>query len=155
VETRKRSTRLSTSLSASAGRRTKRRGKKAIAASSGSRPQHEESEPVITLFGEDWLQDPNCVGSSIAALGQDLSDWSNWSSWTTERYTPGSVPEHVDEQNNNYDPHLIRWGDAIAQDANLVDTMPQGGEQGQIIERARIDSEEYMTARLLYAIHEE
>ena len=25
-------------------------------------------EPVVDLFGEGWLQDPNCVGSSVAAI---------------------------------------------------------------------------------------
>lgn len=50
---------------------------------------------MLDLFGEDWLQDSNCVGSSIAALGrEDLSDWS--SSWVikpSKRYAFGSVSE--------------------------------------------------------------
>ena len=34
----------------------------------------EEPESVVDLFGEGWLQDPNCVGSSVAALGEEPSD---------------------------------------------------------------------------------
>jgi hypothetical protein len=70
----------------------------------------EESELVIDLFGEGWLQDPNCVGSSIAAMGEDPSDWSSWGKRATEpseRYVPRNIPEVVDEHSNDYDPHLI------------------------------------------------
>ena len=58
---RKRSTRSSTP-SSSGGRHTKR---------TSSRSRRAVSEPVIDLFGQDWLQDPNCVGSSVAAMGEE------------------------------------------------------------------------------------
>jgi serine/threonine protein kinase len=45
-----------------------------------SGPQRVESVPGIDLFGKGWLQDPNCVGSSIAAIGQESSNLSSWDS---------------------------------------------------------------------------
>jgi hypothetical protein len=53
----------------SSGRRTKRH-ETATAVSSSNR-QRAESEPVMKLFGEDWLQVPNCVGSFVAAMGEE------------------------------------------------------------------------------------
>jgi len=37
-------------------------------------------EPTLNLFGQNWLQDPNCVGSLIAALGEDLDEGSTFHS---------------------------------------------------------------------------
>jgi hypothetical protein len=88
----------------------------------------EESEPVIDLFGEGWLQDPNYVRSSVAAIGEDLSDWSSWGKRATEpleRYILQNILEPADKQNNNYDSYLIQGRDAFAQDY-LVDTVAQG-----------------------------
>jgi serine/threonine protein kinase len=147
AETRKRSTRPSTSPSSSNRRRAKRHGN-----GSSSHLKDEESEPVIDLFGDNWLQDPNCVGSSVAAMGQEPSDWSSWDNQATEtleRYIPRSIPEPVDEHNNNYDPHLIQAREAFVQDAYLVDNVAQGGEY-----RAWTDSEGYVAARVLQAIRE-
>jgi hypothetical protein len=109
----------------------------------------EESEPVIDLFGEGWLQDPNCVGSSVAAMGEDPSDWSSWGKGATEpseRYVPRNIPEPADDQNNDYDPYLTQGGDAFAQDY-LVNTVAQGRENC-----AWTDSEGWMAARVLQAI---
>ena len=118
AETRKRSTRPSKSSS-------KRHGK-GTAASSSSRLRYEKSELVLDLFGEGWLQNPACAGSSIAAMGEDQSDWNSWGSGTigpSVRYLPRSVPESVDE----YDPHLIQGGDTFRQDAYFVNTVAQDG----------------------------
>ncbi|KAL5324594.1 hypothetical protein ACEPPN_009140 [Leptodophora sp. 'Broadleaf-Isolate-01'] len=94
-----------------------------------------ESAPGIDLFGSGWLQDPNCVGSTVAAMGQESSNLSNWSEWDTEvtenfrRYVPRSIPQPVYEQNDDYD------------------RPPSSGNQ-------EINSEDRLAAHLLYAIHQ-
>lgn len=105
-------------------------GAPTIRANSNSGHQHVESVPGIDLFGRGWLQDPNCVGSS--AMGQESSDSSSWDNWETEpsgRYVPRSIPELVYEQNEYYDPPLGPGG-------------------------CQINSEDYLAAHLLYAIHQ-
>ncbi len=101
------------------------------------------------MFGDNWLEDPNCVGSSVAALGEgDPSELSSWENCTTEpsvEYVPRSIPEPVYEQ-DGYNTYY--GGDAVAQDA-YVHTAAQGGEGG-----AWVNSDDYMAAHLLYAIHE-
>jgi hypothetical protein len=88
-------------------------------------------------------------------MRQEPSNWSCWSSWgnqateTLERYGPRSIPEPVDEQNNNYDPHLIQAREASVQDAYVVDNAAQVEEY-----RAWTDSEGYVAARVLQAIRE-
>ncbi|KAF8857852.1 kinase-like protein [Acephala macrosclerotiorum] len=80
-------------------------GASTIIANLNSDPQRVESVPGIDLFGEGWLQDPNCVGSSVAAMGQESSDLSSWDNWATEssgERVPRSMPEP--EQNEYYDP---------------------------------------------------
>jgi hypothetical protein len=107
---------------------------------------------MIDLFGSDWLQDPNCVGSSVAAMRQEPSDWSSWGNQateTSERYVTRSIPETVDEPNNNYEPHLIQARDSFVQGAYLVNNVAQGGEY-----RAWTDSDGYVAARVLQAIRE-
>jgi hypothetical protein len=83
-------------------------------------------------------------------MGEDLSDWSSWGKRTTEPsegYVPRSIPELVDEHDNDYDSNLIQGGDAFAQDAYLVDTVAQGGGNC-----GWTDSEGYVAARVLQAI---
>jgi hypothetical protein len=75
------------------------------------------------------------------------------------------MPEPVYEQNGYYDPHY--GGGAVAQDAYVVDTVVQGGdafaENAYVVDtaaqggegRAWVNSDEYMAAHLLYAIHED
>ena len=86
-------------------------------------------------------------------MGEDPSDWSSWGKRTTEPsegYVPRSIPEPVDEHDNDYDPHLIQGGDAFAQGAYPVNTVGQGGGN-----RGWTDSEGYVAARVLQAIHGE
>jgi hypothetical protein len=138
---RKRSTRTST-WSSSSGRRTKRH-LTATAASSSNR-QRAESEPVMKLFGEDWLQDPNCVGSSVAAMGEeseeDLSDWSSWGTQAirrSETYLPRSILEPVDDNNDDYD--LDEVGNAFPQNAYPVTPGLQGdGNRGWTASEAQL-----------------
>ena len=82
AEQRKRSLRAATSSSSSARARTRRRRRKVNA---DSNTKKDESEAGIFLFGEKWLQDPNCVGSSVAALGQETPEQSGFSSQSTTR----------------------------------------------------------------------
>ena len=103
---------------------------------------------MIDLFGQGWLQDPNWVGSSVAAMGEEPSDVSSWENRATEpsvEYVPRSIPAPVDEQNGYYDPHLSQGGGAVAQD--VVDTGAQGGVEG-----AWVNSDDYTAARLLWKV---
>jgi hypothetical protein len=122
----------------------------------------------MDLFGKGWLEDPNCVGSSVAAMGEeDPSGLSSWEDWQTEpsvEYVPRSIPEPVYEQNGYYDPHY--GGSAVVQDAYEVDTGAQGGgasaENAYVVNTAAqggergpwVNSDDYMAAHLLYAIRE-
>jgi hypothetical protein len=108
---------------------------------------------VIDLFGQDWLQDPNCVGSSVAAMGEeDPSSMSSWENWTREppvEYVPRSLPEPVYVQNDYYDPRLMRGGVTFAQNVYVHPT----AQNGEAV--ASVNSDDYMAARLLYAIRED
>ncbi|EPE25349.1 Protein kinase-like (PK-like) [Glarea lozoyensis ATCC 20868] len=44
--------------------------------------EHKSIE-ATQIFGANWLRDPNCVGSSVAAMGEDLDQSSGFSSMTT------------------------------------------------------------------------
>lgn len=63
---------------------------------SGAKSAHSnrsvESELVLDLFGDGWLNDPNCVGSYVAALGQSESSLSGEASATTTRVGNFSDP---------------------------------------------------------------
>lgn len=66
-------------------------------------------------------------------MGQESSNLSSWNEWETEpsrRYVPRSMPEPVYEQNDDYDHPLGPGG-------------------------CQINSEDYLAAHLLYAIHQE
>jgi len=110
----------------------------------------EASEPVLDLFGNGWLQDPNCVGSSVAAMGENSSDWSSWDKRTTDpsEYIPQNIPGPVDEHTNDYNPYLLQGSDAFTQ-GYVVDTVAQGRGNG-----AWTDSEGNVAARLLCAMRE-
>jgi hypothetical protein len=103
---------------------------------------------VIDLFGEGWLEDPNCVGSSVAAMGEEeasyVSSWDHWATEPSAEYIPRSIPEPVYEQNR----YVVDTG-AQGGNAYVVDTAAQGGEGG-----AWVNSDDYMATQLLYAIHE-
>ena len=129
VSTRKRSTLPSTS---SSNKRLNKRHRHL---------QHVESERVSDLFGEGWLQDPNCVGSSVAAMGQESSNWKSWGKSTTD-----SSEVHV-QHNMQYD-HPSQIGDASAQAAYCnIAAIGEG-------EAAPLDSEGHMAARLLHGMRE-
>jgi hypothetical protein len=102
-----------------------------ITANSNSSPQRVESVLGINLFSEGWLQDPNCVGSSVATIGQKSSDLSSWDNWATEpsrEYVPRST-YHINAR-------------AYSK-----------GEWGQVAKGARTNSKEYVAAHLLCTIH--
>jgi hypothetical protein len=136
-------------------------------AGSGRRLRRTESEPVIDLFGKGWLEDPNCIGSFVAVMGEEdpseLRSWENWATEPSVAYVPRSIPEPVYEQNGYYGPYYGRaavaqdtyvvdtgaqGGDAFVQDAYVVDTAAYGRERG-----AWVNSDNYMAVHLLYAIH--
>lgn len=89
---------------------------------------------------------------------------SSWEDWAAEP-SVGHVPrESVYEQNSYYDPHY--GGSAGFQDAHIVDTRAQGGgtsvENAYVVDTAApggergawVNSDDYMAAPLIYAIHE-
>lgn len=102
----------------------------------------------MKLFGEDWLQDPNCVGSSVAAMreepGEDLSDWSSWGAQVirrSETYLARSVPEPEDENDNENDDDydLNQVGNAFPQNAYPVAPGAQrGGNRDWTASEARL-----------------
>ncbi|KAH9212571.1 kinase-like domain-containing protein [Leptodontidium sp. 2 PMI_412] len=120
--------------------------------------QHVQSVPGIDLFGENWLQDPNCVGSSVAAMGQESSDLESWDRWSAASGgdVPRTTPEPVYEQNEYHNPPLGSEDNTFTQSTYHINTGGQGGRNwGQNIEVAQTDSEGYLAARLLYQIHQE
>lgn len=105
-------------------------------------PQQMRSEPVTELFGDDWLQDANCVGSSVAAMGQESSNWSSWDDPTTE--SPElNVPQTI------LNCGLYQVGDASAQDFYGTGPAAREGADG-----ASADSQEHMAAHVLQGMRE-
>jgi serine/threonine protein kinase len=68
-------------------------------------PQHHGKFEVPDLFGSHWLRDPNCVGSDVAALGDDVDEegsrLSNWTSVHSENSVSASTSNVSNEQNSN------------------------------------------------------
>ena len=105
--TRKIVKRVSKSSSSSDRRHTERREK---TAPSSSRGHQEESKLDVRYCHENWLRDPLFVGSSVAALGQEIFDWSSSATQTPRRYSQRSVLETVGEQENEMSgPVLQDW----------------------------------------------
>ncbi len=136
----------------------------------GSDLQREESVPGIDLFGQNWLQDPNCVGSTIAAMGQESrSGLSGWESWPSATSVPRTIPQSVDKQND--DDYFHPGQEHLAQNSYAIDTGHHHyahqseigpAQNGSVIdtrhqERAETagTSEEYIAARLLQGMHDE
>ncbi|MCJ1246659.1 hypothetical protein MMC30_003868 [Trapelia coarctata] len=64
-------------------------------------------QPTVTLFGQKWLQDPNCVGSSAAALGGNTEERSGFSSGTSsgsKSKGQASASGVINEQDSDHDP---------------------------------------------------
>lgn len=76
VQKRGRSSRSNPSGITSDKHRPSQRRKKSVAKSGGS-GYSVRPESVLNLFGDGWLNDPNCVGSSVAAMGQPESSWGS------------------------------------------------------------------------------
>lgn len=53
---------------------------KYIIPTSIAQPSHEAPEATLDLFGEGWLKDANCVGSSVAELWNSESELSSYTS---------------------------------------------------------------------------
>ncbi|PQE30141.1 kinase-like domain protein [Rutstroemia sp. NJR-2017a WRK4] len=43
----------------------------------------------LNLFNSNWLEDPNCVGSEVAAMGKDGEEPSEWTTDSQSKSTPG------------------------------------------------------------------
>ena len=129
ASTRKRS---KLSLSSSGKRHTKR----------PKRRSSTDSRPIIDLFGEGWLQDPNCVGSSVAAMGQESSHWSSCQNQTTMS-SRLAVPQPM------ADCGLYQGGYASTQYGHGIDTIAYDR-----VETVSADSIEQTTARMLQAMDE-
>ena len=140
-----------------------------IAVGPGSDQQCEESVSGVDLFGQNWLQDPNCVGSMIAAMGQEShSELSGWESWHSATYVPQNISQSVGKENNNYfhqgqehpvqnsyiidtgNPHFALQSEiGPAQNGSVIDTRHQ--ERAEAVST----SEEYIAARLLQGMQDE
>jgi hypothetical protein len=57
-------------------KRVERRRREHEASTNRSMPSAAGSE--LNLFGDGWLKDPNCVGSSVVGLFNSNSEWSSW-----------------------------------------------------------------------------
>lgn len=77
VQKRGRSSQSNPSAKTSDKHRPSQRRRKTSAARSSGSGYSECPESVLNLFGDDWLNDPNCVGSSVAAMGQSESSWGS------------------------------------------------------------------------------
>ena len=68
-------------------------------------PHYYKSVDATDLFGSHWLRDPNCVGSDVAALGDDVDEessrLSNWTSVHSENSLSASATDVSNEQNSN------------------------------------------------------
>ncbi|KAH6723428.1 kinase-like domain-containing protein [Leptodontidium sp. MPI-SDFR-AT-0119] len=135
----------------------------------GSDLQGEESVPGIDLFGQHWLQDPNCVGSTVAAMGKESdSELSGWESWPSATSVPRTIPQSVGKQN---DDDLHQGQEHLAQNSYAIDTWHKHhAHQSEISPsqnesvistrpQERVEtvwtSEEYVAARLLQGMHDE
>ena len=68
------------------------------------------------------MRDPNCVGSSVAALGEDVeegSEMSNWSSFPSESLVSTHPSDVVHEQNNSHVSSLVDTRDASAHEPDV------------------------------------
>ncbi|KAM3084561.1 hypothetical protein ACMFMG_001336 [Clarireedia jacksonii] len=62
------------------------------------RHRYTTSPSNLDLFNNNWLDDPNCVGSEVAAMGEEIqqepSDWTTDSkSKPGSRYMPRTMPD--------------------------------------------------------------
>jgi len=130
TEKRKMLSRAATSSSSSFDQvRTKRVKEEG---NSGTTTWKDVSEPEIVIFGEDWLVDPNCVGSSVAALGQESSSDSS------NRDTVFPRPEHDDNGGTNRDEERLQgWTDSELSMARLLYAMrEQHGDNSIVVQPA-------------------
>ncbi|KAG4437683.1 hypothetical protein IFR05_006845 [Cadophora sp. M221] len=135
----------------------------------GTDLQPEESVLGIDLFGQHWLQDPNYVGSTVAAMEKESrSDLSGWESWPSATSVPRTMPQSIGIQNG--DDYLHQGQEHLVQNSYAIDTWHQhhdhqseiGPSQNRSIigtrhqERVETEwtSEEYVAARLLQGMHE-
>ncbi|TAQ88243.1 hypothetical protein B7494_g3410 [Chlorociboria aeruginascens] len=114
--------------------------------------------PNIDLFGQNWITNPNCVGSGVAAMGEEsLWELSGWESLHT---IPRPTPQPVDAQPD----HLMRTGYVFG--TGHVHSISQGEidpvQNGSVIDtrhqqhiETNWTSEEEIAARLLQQIRNE
>ncbi len=103
--TRKIVKRVSKFSSSSNRRHTKRREQPAP---SSSRRDQEESKLDAGYYHENWLRDPLYVGSSIAALGQEISDWSRSATEISGTYDQRTMLETLDTRKNEVPGPLLQ-----------------------------------------------
>ena len=137
IMTRKRATRTSSSPSSGGTRRAKRREQSPVA---------DASQPTVAgvQYGhENWLQDPLFVGSSIADLGNEQSDWIKKTT-TSNQSVPRIVPELGGDQ-------LEEESEFVLQDwLEQPEAFPPRGDQRD----TRNQSEALIAAELLQATRE-
>lgn len=130
--TRKRAKRVSKSSSSSGGLHVKSRRK---TARSSSRGYQNESKSDEGYGHENWLRDPLCVGSSAAALEQEISDRSSSAAQAPGRYDQQTVLEPLDEHKNDVSGTVLQdWLEepnrAEPLQLNLPATVPSCKEHG-------------------------
>ena len=141
-----------------------------IAVDPWSNLQREESVPGIDLFGQNWLRDPNCVGSTVAAMQQEShSELSSWERWPSATSVPRTIPGSVGKRKN--DNHFHPGQEHLAQNSYVIDIGHHhyayqseiGPAQNKSVidprhqERAEnsLTSEEFIAARLLQGMRDE
>lgn len=108
------------------------------------------------LFRDKWLVDPNCVGSSVAALGQESPSLQTSDSWPSASGDGGDVPRTTPESVYMPNEYLYHPQDnTITQDRYHVNARDITGADrvSQNFDAGRTDSEAYLAAQLLYQIH--
>ena len=95
--TRKRATWVSKTSSSSGGHQVKSRQR---TAPSSNRSHEKEYDSERGYYHENWLRDPLWVGSSVAALGQEVSEGRD----------QGTLVEPLDEQESSTVSGILRQG---------------------------------------------
>lgn len=83
-----------------------------------------------------------------------LSSWDNWATGPSVKNGSRNILEPVSERDRYNNPPLSPGGDTFTQSTYHINAGAQGaGGCGQVVESGQINSEDYMAAHLLSAIH--
>ncbi|KAE9968652.1 hypothetical protein EG328_007338 [Venturia inaequalis] len=116
IAKRGRSTASDPTATTSSGIRSRQRKKKNTAKLVVSE-RFVPAESIFDLFGEGWLKDPNCVGASVAAMGQSESDWSSWNS-QPGTHVPAEI--HHAEPRSNLNDYTAAADEADVNEEHLA-----------------------------------